>query len=582
MAVSGDTIVASAYLDDVGLNTNQGSAYVFVRPAGGWTDATQTAKLTAGDGAADDWLGWSVAVSGDTIVAGAVTDDVGLNTNQGSAYVFVRPAGGWANASQTAKLTAADDDDGAAQLGYSVAVSGDTIVAGAPVDDVAANIQQGSAYVFVRPAGGWANATQTAKLTAADGATSDVLGRSVAVSGDTIVAGALGDDGVAGSNQGSVYVFVRPAGGWATVTQTAKLTAADGAADDVLGWSVAVSGDTIVAGSASDDGVAGSAQGSVYVFVRPAGGWVNTTQTAKLTASDGAANDVLGRVAVSGDTIVAGAPLNVVPNSDHGSAYVFVSDDDPPLVSCASADAQWHAANVSIACTATDTGSGLATASQASFALQTGVEAGSQDANASTGSVEVCDAVGNCATAGPVTGNKIDRKQPDVACDTADGQWHAANVSIACTATDTGSGLANASQASFALQTSVAAGSEDANASTGSVEVCDAVGNCATAGPVTGNKIDRKQPTITLTTPADGANYAVIGPAVVVSYACSDAGSGVASCTGTQPDGSTLPTGLFALGTHTFTVTATDNVGNVTTVTHTYRVTLLGLGLGPL
>ncbi len=95
---------------------------------------------------------------------------------------------------------------------------------------------------------------------------------------------------------------------------------------------------------------------------------------------------------------------------------------------------------------------------------------------------------------------------------------------------------------------------------------------------------DTDAPQVTLSTPADGAKYAVIGPAVVVDYACSDepGGSGIASCTGTQPAGSTLPTGLGALGTHTFTVTATDHAGHVTTVTHTYRVTLLGLGVGPL
>ena len=240
-------------------------------------------------------------------------------------------------------------------------------------------------------------------------------------------------------------MFVRPTGGtWATATQT-KLTADDGATSDQLGYSVAVSGDTIVAGARFDDVATNNAQGSAYVFVRPTGGtWATATQT-KLTADDGAADDQLGlSVAVPGDTIVAGAPSDdVAGNINQGSASVFASDDDPPRVSCAPADGQWHGANVSITCTATDTGSGLANGSPASFALQTNVAADSEDANASTDSREVCDAVANCATAGPVTGNKVDRKQPGVTCDPADGQWHGANVSIACTATDTGSGLAS-------------------------------------------------------------------------------------------------------------------------------------------
>ena len=188
--MSGDTVVVGAQLDDVGANADQGSAYVFVKPGGGWASATQTAKLTASDGAAGDRFGESVDVSGDTVVVGARWDDVGANADQGSAYVFVKPGGGWASGTQSAKLTASD---GAVsdELGFSVDVSGDTIVAGAGFDDVGANADQGSAYVFVKPGGGWANGTQTAKLTASDGAAGDDFGRSVAVSGDTVVVGAL-------------------------------------------------------------------------------------------------------------------------------------------------------------------------------------------------------------------------------------------------------------------------------------------------------------------------------------------------------------------------------------------------------
>ena len=173
-----------------------------VAQAGNWSLATQQAKLTASDGAVGDQFGISVAVSGDTALVGASLDDVGSNTDQGSAYVFVRSGTTW---TQQAKLTAAD---GAASdfFGFSVAVSGDTTVAGAYNDIVSGNSFQGSAYVFSRNGSTW---TQQTKLTAADGAANDWFGYSVAVSGDTAVAGTVLDD-VGSTDQGSAYVFTAP------------------------------------------------------------------------------------------------------------------------------------------------------------------------------------------------------------------------------------------------------------------------------------------------------------------------------------------------------------------------------------
>uniref|UniRef100_UPI0040574A2F FG-GAP repeat protein n=1 Tax=Candidatus Electronema sp. TaxID=2698783 RepID=UPI0040574A2F len=309
VAMSGDTAVIGAWLDD-DKGDDSGSAYVFVRAADGtWS---QQAKLTAADGAADDWFGFSVAVLGDTAVIGADGDN-DKGTWTGSAYVFVRAADGtW---SQQAKLTAAD---GAAydHFGNSVAVSGDTAVIGADGDDSVS----GSAYVFVRAADGtW---SQQTKLTAADGTVLDEFGSSVAMSGDTAVIGAYGDDDK-GSWSGSAYVFVRAADG--TWSQQAKLTAADGAADDEFGSSVAVSGNTAVIGAWLDDDK-GDDSGSAYIFVRAGGTW---SQQAKLTAADGAADDYFGgSVAVSGDTAVIGAYGDDDKGTWTGSAYVFVRTAD--------------------------------------------------------------------------------------------------------------------------------------------------------------------------------------------------------------------------------------------------------------
>ncbi len=326
VAASDDTIVVGAPLHKVGSNVSQGAAYVFVMPALGWASATQSAELTASDGAAGDALGFSVAVSGDTIVVGAPGHTVDSDPGQGTAYVFVMPASGWAGSlTKTAELAASNGAEGE-ELGGSVAVSGDTIVVGAPFQPVGSHANQGAAYVFVMPASGWAGSlTQTAELTASDGAEGDELGYSGGVSGDTIVAGAPFQPVDSHANQGAAYVFVMPTSRWANTTQTAELTASDGAAGNGLGYSVGVSGDTIAAGAPGHKVDSNVGQGAAYVFVMPALGWASATQTAELTASDGAADDELGySVGVSDDTVLAGAPFHrVAANAKQGAAYAF-------------------------------------------------------------------------------------------------------------------------------------------------------------------------------------------------------------------------------------------------------------------
>ena len=191
-------------------------------------------KLTASDGAAADIFGFSVAISGDTAVVGAALDDVpgaaNDDTASGSAYVFVRSAGAW---SEQQKLTASDAAAGDL-FGRSVAISGESVVVGAFNDDDTAS-DSGSAYVFQRSGTTW---SQEAKLTASDAALSDFFGFSVAISGDTAVVGAHLDDD-AGGDSGSAYVFQRSAGVW---SEQQKLTASDAALADEFGFSVAISG----------------------------------------------------------------------------------------------------------------------------------------------------------------------------------------------------------------------------------------------------------------------------------------------------------------------------------------------------
>ncbi|HKU61655.1 MAG TPA: PxKF domain-containing protein [Gemmatimonadales bacterium] len=236
-------------------------------------------------------------------------------------------------------------------------------------------------------------------------------------------------------------------------------------------------------------------------------------------------------------------------------------DKKAPAVSCGLADGAWHNNNVAIGCTASDGGSGLKVEGDASFNLVTTVAMGDETGSASTTSLAVLDEVGNSSTAGPVGGNKIDRKAPQITCGSADNLWHANDVAIGCTAADGGSGLADNGDASFNLNTSIATGTETANASTNSRYVLDDVGNSATAGPVGGNQVDKKGPTLNLTCPS--APLLLNQPASA-NWQAADGGSGVAS--GFLTGSFSVPTNT--VGPHTATAAAGlshDNVGNAST-----------------
>jgi len=280
----------------------------------------QLAELTASDGAPGDTFGSSVSISGNTVVVGAPNS----NNFRGAAYVFEKPERGWETMTQTAKLTASDGPY--AKFGSSVAISGNTIVVGAPCQPVfgrsKSNDFKGAAYVFVKPASGWADMTPTAKLSASDGAPGDFMGLSVGISGNTIVVGANQIDS---QGLGAAYVFVKPSDGWRDMAETAELTASDGAWGSLFGFSVSISRDNVVVG-ANNAWVNGRYQGAAYVFEKPESGWTNMTQTAKLIASNASVTSNFGfSVSISGDTAVIGDPDEAVEGiQNQGAAYVFV------------------------------------------------------------------------------------------------------------------------------------------------------------------------------------------------------------------------------------------------------------------
>ncbi len=357
VAVFGDTVVVGAKQQTVGSNILQGAVYVFVEPAAGWQAlGTQTAELTASNGLANDELGSSVAVYGNTIVASApgvcytVSDSSSCLSlppatscynvcHYGVAYVFVQPAGGWSGSvTQSAELNASNQWTGApskgepADFGTAVAVSGDTIVVGddtQPGSAITAGStvnNDGAAYVFQQPGGGWSGAlTQSAELTGAG--TGTAFGSSVAVSGSTVAVGAPGQTVGSNIEQGAVDVYMQPASGWAgLLTPSAELTASDGTARDGVGHWVAASGNTI---AAAGEDLNLHSPNVVFVFAQPAAGWSGSlTQSAELGASNEALTDAFGlnAVAVSGATVVVGAPDHHrlgATGSAQGAAYVF-------------------------------------------------------------------------------------------------------------------------------------------------------------------------------------------------------------------------------------------------------------------
>ncbi len=284
--------------------------------------AVQQAALRPTDGRTFDRFGFSVAVSRDTAVVGAPRLRLGLSPAQGVVYVFTRSAGSW---SLQQELTDGEARAGN-QFGSAVAVDGDTLVVGAPdmilhADEYGTDMRQGAAYVFARSGSVW---KMQARLVASDGAAEDRFGCAVALSGSTAVVGATQDWRAAPNNRGVVYVFTRSGTAW---SQSQKLTALGGAADDCFGCAVSLSGTTLAVGAWGKSGgetprLSAYGRGAVYVFTRPASAWV---QQQELAPAGGVGLEAFGSsVAVSADTLVAGAPGNgLLPGYTNGAAYVF-------------------------------------------------------------------------------------------------------------------------------------------------------------------------------------------------------------------------------------------------------------------
>jgi FG-GAP repeat len=292
VAISGNTIVVGAPAV-AGASSGFGRAYVFTKSASGWHES---GDLAGSGSMAHDWFGDAVAISGNTIVVGAPSVSV-QTPGLGRAYVFTETASGWQESGELAVPGTTPGD----LFGVSVAISGRTIVVGAPSHASKA----GAAYVFTHAGEHW----QAEELKGYDTVAKDDFGDSVAVSGSTIVVGAFDH----ASEAGRAYVFAKGAISW---RQVAELVGSDTVAGDGFGVSVAISGGTVAVGS----GLAASDAGRGYLFTRRTTGW---HQTAELVGSGTVAGDDFGdSVAVSGSTVVVGTFAH---SSGAAGAYLFIN-----------------------------------------------------------------------------------------------------------------------------------------------------------------------------------------------------------------------------------------------------------------
>jgi hypothetical protein len=302
-AMSGD-VAAIGAVDDDDHGASSGSVYVFRFDGSDWV---QEAKLLARDGAEGDWFGCSVAISGDVAVIGAFRND-DSGTDSGSAYVYRYDGSSWVDET---KLLPADGVDFGC-FGFSVAVSGDAALIGAPEDDDN-GYRSGSVYVFRYDGSHW---NFEAKLLPDDGVAFDRFGCVVSGCGDAALIGVPEDDDN-GTGSGSAYVFRYDGVDW---FQEAKLLPSDGATYEYFGYAVGIAGDTAVV-SARHDQDNGQQSGSAYVFRFNGLSWI---EEVKLLASDGQPDDNFGySAAISGDIAVFGVPYDDDNGDYSGSAYVF-------------------------------------------------------------------------------------------------------------------------------------------------------------------------------------------------------------------------------------------------------------------
>ncbi len=314
VAISGDTIIVGALLDNCTAGNDCGAAYIYRYNGVSWIEEQ---KLTASDAGADDFYGFHVSIKGDVAVVGAYLADNGLVINSGSAYVYRYNGTTWV---EEQKLTASDKDF-SDTFGWSVSVGVDTILVSAAFADGTSEANSGAAYIFRYNGTSW---IQEQKLVASDPQAAARFGTDVSLEGDTAVIGANLDDCADGIECGSAYVFRFDGVSW---NEEIKLTATDAVTDKWFGISVSLNRGNILVGAHRDDCTGGDICGSAYLFNFDGATW---SEAQKLTASDAEAGDFFGAsVSIYGGKAISGAQNDSCAlGVECGSVYAFNGPSD--------------------------------------------------------------------------------------------------------------------------------------------------------------------------------------------------------------------------------------------------------------
>jgi hypothetical protein len=321
VGISGDFTLVGTPSDNEGSLYALGSVSVFYRDpsTGKWRlDGTELYNPGA---ATNDNFGLAVDLSGEYGIIGCPGDDF-FGSNFGSAIIIKRDEGTGLWDYQTPKLWNPDGQVGD-NFGISVSISGEYAIVGAPYDEGTEGINQGSASIFKRNPGNGNWELQGSKILDPDPGYNDQFGYSVSISGDYAIIGAHNDDGPAGDGQGSASIYKRNESTGIWEIQGSKIYSSDPGVYDYFGWSVSIDGDYAIVGAKGDDGDAGTGQGSAEIIKRDTTTGLWAVHGPKLWNEDADANQQFGySVAISEDFALVGTPGE---NGVRGSATLFVN-----------------------------------------------------------------------------------------------------------------------------------------------------------------------------------------------------------------------------------------------------------------
>lgn len=306
VCVSGNFAISGSPYETVGVNTDQGTVIIFRHNGNQWIPMQ---KITDATGAAFDRFGTSVSISGNYAIVGSYMDDVGANSNQGSASIYQYNGTSWVLMQKITDAAGAADD----YFGFSVCISGNYAIIGAYQDNVGANNDQGSASIYQYNGASWVLIN---KITDPAGAQNDYFGYSVSINGDNALVGSWGKEIGANNDQGNAHFFHYDGSNW-VYTQTVNDQAIVNAGQK-FGWSVSISGNYALIGAYGDDLQKGAGlffhfNGSTWVF------------SGKVKMPDGQANDFFGNsVCITGNYAIIGTPRdNIQTSIQQGSVSIY-------------------------------------------------------------------------------------------------------------------------------------------------------------------------------------------------------------------------------------------------------------------